>query len=167
MVEAIRSHVSSLRHLRNVQPHLETCADISESLLRVQQTLTRRRTLPQEHWSHLSSSSRSRYENRLLSLQRCLRRLSDMSKRLVEPGKLDLLFNKLGQHYEKLTNVADKLEDTFERLKLRHLYTVASKLTEEANKNRSTYMSAREMYVHKKRGKIPRARRRYPGMASH
>ncbi|KAJ3795014.1 hypothetical protein GGU11DRAFT_747439 [Lentinula aff. detonsa] len=92
----------------------------------------------------------------------------DLSKRIVEPSKLDLLFKKLRQHHEKLTNIADKFDDTFERLKLRHLYTVASKLTEEANRNRSTYMSAREMYLHKKgRGKRPRASRPQPGATAH
>ncbi|KAJ3994996.1 hypothetical protein F5050DRAFT_1713253 [Lentinula boryana] len=167
-VKIIQSGVSSLKHVRNVQPHLMICEHIEKSLFRVEQTLLRQRTLPQEHWSHLSVSSRSRYESRLSSLQRCLRRLSDLSKRIVEPSKLDLLFKKLRQHHEKLTNIADKFDDTFERLKLRHLYTVASKLTEEANRNRSTYMSAREMYLHKKgRGKRPRASRPQPSATAH
>ncbi|KAE9402800.1 hypothetical protein BT96DRAFT_1017365 [Gymnopus androsaceus JB14] len=169
-VESIRLSVFGLGHLRNVQPHLNMCENIAESLSRVRQTLMRRRTLPQEHWSHLSMTSRSKYESRLFSLQRCLRRLSDMSKRIVEPSRLDMLLDKLNQHYEKLTNVADKLDDTYERLKLRHLYMVASKLTEEANRTRSTYMSAREMYVsnhdHKKsragNTKRSRARRSRP-----
>ncbi|KAJ3727655.1 hypothetical protein C8R42DRAFT_707334 [Lentinula raphanica] len=169
MVKVIQAGVSNLQHVRNIQPHLKICEHIDKSLLRVEQTLLRQRTLPQEHWSHLSGPSRTRYESRLSSLQRCLRRLSDLSKRIVEPSKLDVLFKKLRQHHEKLTNIADKFEDTFERLKLRHLYTVAAKLSEEANRNRSTYMSAREMYLHKKvRGKRPRATRLHGhGRTSH
>ncbi|KIK60764.1 hypothetical protein GYMLUDRAFT_595006 [Collybiopsis luxurians FD-317 M1] len=169
-------HQHQHQQVKNVQPLLEVCRNILESLERIRRTLVRRRTLPEEHWSYLSVESKSRYENRLISLQRCLRRLADMTKRIVEPSKLDTLFKKLGQHYDKLTNVADKLDDTFERLKLRHLYAVATKLTEEANKNRSTYMSAREMYVlrkstnhphhhHKSRG--GRSRRPRPAVVSH
>ncbi|KAJ4471520.1 hypothetical protein J3R30DRAFT_3800738 [Lentinula aciculospora] len=153
MVRGVRATLSSISPFTvTVIPYQQMCTRIEESLERVGQSLVRRRQMLKiEESMLLSGSGRKRYEKRLGSLKRCLRRLSDIAKRIVEPGRhLDVLLKKLGEHYDKLTNVADKLEDTFDRLTLQHLYAVASKLTEEANRSRGVYMNARDTYTRRK-----------------
>ncbi|KAH7871919.1 uncharacterized protein C8R40DRAFT_512579 [Lentinula edodes] len=152
IVRGVRGTLSSFYPVRTVVPHLEMCTHIEHSLSRVEKTLITRRTLTDEEWG-LFMERRKRYVKRLGSLQRCLRRLSDVAKRPVEPthtSMLDTLLRKLEEHNDKLTNVADKLDDTFERLKLRHLHAIASRLTEEAHRGRDVYVSAREVYLRRK-----------------
>ncbi|THV06670.1 hypothetical protein K435DRAFT_450944 [Dendrothele bispora CBS 962.96] len=62
-----KSSSSSHSHNNNI----EICERVIDSLSQVERALIRRRDVPEEYWEHFPLSSRSRYERRLRSLERC------------------------------------------------------------------------------------------------
>ncbi|KAK7436542.1 hypothetical protein VKT23_000377 [Stygiomarasmius scandens] len=128
--------------------HIEACERVIDSLSQVEKALVRRRDVPEEYWEHFPPSSRCRYERRLRSLERSLRRLRSMSEHILEGQYrlLEVVVDKFARHHAKLQDVADKLNATFDRLKLRHLHKIASKHVAQANVCRSEYLDAREVY---------------------
>ncbi|KAF9262664.1 hypothetical protein L218DRAFT_396552 [Marasmius fiardii PR-910] len=153
----VRQNLGSIKRLSDsftfLAPSREdqgTCRLLVNTLKRVKESLCRGLLIPGELWKFLSGTKRIRFRNRMLSLRRTLMRLERVSTQLtfLRTERLVDILSKLSDHHKKLTDIASKLDATFELLDLCSLHETAL-----ASKRQSTadlYLKARESYLCKK-----------------
>ncbi|KAJ7198478.1 hypothetical protein GGX14DRAFT_469420 [Mycena pura] len=106
---------------------LALCAQIGDALHAVRRSLQRRTQILPEQWCLRSMSCQSKYDYRLMSLKRTLRRLhalSDVSLCALSANQYERVRRLLEQHHAKLSDLAAKFNATFDRLRIRHFSSV-------------------------------------------
>ncbi|KAJ7750125.1 hypothetical protein DFH07DRAFT_551528 [Mycena maculata] len=99
---------------------LQLCDQVGDALHAVETSLKRRSEISPEEWRLRSISCQRKYDYRLLSLQKTLRRLHVLSSRPPRVSHLEKIRVLLRQHHAKLSDLAAKFNATFDRLRVRH-----------------------------------------------
>ncbi|KAG7091312.1 hypothetical protein E1B28_010357 [Marasmius oreades] len=126
------------------------CTLLVDTLKRVKESLYRGLLVPNDLWKFLSDPKRIRFRNRMLSLRRTLIRLERVSTQLtfLRSEQLVDILSKLGDHHKKLSDIASKLNTTFELLDLYGLHETA--LASKRKSSADLYLKARGSYLCKK-----------------
>ncbi|KAJ6497414.1 hypothetical protein C8R45DRAFT_926130 [Mycena sanguinolenta] len=92
------------------------CDRVGETLHAVEESLRRHRVVPADQWNLRSVSCRRKYDCRITSLQRTLGRLHSLSVVSPRVNQVHKVRKLLQQHLAKLSDLAAKFNDMFDRL---------------------------------------------------
>ncbi|KAF9450110.1 hypothetical protein P691DRAFT_811132 [Macrolepiota fuliginosa MF-IS2] len=154
MLEWVSTGIEDIKVLRDyfirmcavyfLRKHIDVTYRVETALLNVQSAIDRRRNMPQSHLDIRTAEWQEKFELRLMSFRTTVQRLNTL-RRFVEARKrlteqhLEMLFQKLLAHEMKYTDIAAKLQASYDRLQLRHLHTqleTSYKAEVEARKER-------------------------------
>ncbi|KAK1235110.1 hypothetical protein PQX77_001676 [Marasmius sp. AFHP31] len=149
--QSIKRLCDNLEFLAPSRDDKGICKLLINALQRVKDSLTRGLLIPNDLWKFLSEPKRVTFRNRLLSLRRTLTRLERVSTHLtfLRSERLALIVSKLGDHHKKLSDIASKLDATFDLLDLCGLHETAS-ISKRNSPAEQHYLKARESYLRKK-----------------
>ncbi|KAJ6534034.1 hypothetical protein DFH09DRAFT_1284297 [Mycena vulgaris] len=132
---------------------LALCDQLSEALNAVQKSLKRRADIPPEEWRLRSVSCQRKYDHRLMSLQKTLKRLHFLSTAAPRVNQFAKLRELLKHHHAKLSDLAAKFNATFDRLHVRHfsvllmgVYNETQRRLDARKEERKTSRAARWPY---------------------
>ncbi|KAK7057781.1 hypothetical protein R3P38DRAFT_2843004 [Favolaschia claudopus] len=100
----------------------DLCDRVRNALCAVQESLHRHQTLPVEQCRMRSASYRHKYDRRINSLHRTLRRLHSLSSMSPRATQITRLRKLLESHDTKLSDLARKFNGMFDRLRERYLH---------------------------------------------
>ncbi|KAJ6488259.1 hypothetical protein C8R47DRAFT_1196359 [Mycena vitilis] len=100
------------------------CDKIATALHAVQKSLRDHRVVPPEQWGQRSVSCCRKYDQRLMSLQRTLRRLHVLSSISPRINQVNRLRKLLEQYIAKLSDLAAKFNAMLDRVRDRHINTI-------------------------------------------
>ncbi|KAF7350894.1 hypothetical protein MSAN_01651500 [Mycena sanguinolenta] len=92
------------------------CDRVGKMLHAVEESLRRHRVVPADQWNLRSVSCRRKYDTRIKSLQRTLSRLHNLSVVSPRVNQIHKVRKLLQQHLAKLSDLATKFNDMFDRL---------------------------------------------------
>ncbi|KAJ7478613.1 hypothetical protein B0H11DRAFT_2028042 [Mycena galericulata] len=99
---------------------LALCDQVGDALQAVEASLKRRSEIPPEEWRLRSISCQRKYDHRLISLRKTLKRLHVLSTTRPRVSQFENIRVLLRQYHAKLSDLAVKFNATFDRLRVRH-----------------------------------------------
>ncbi|KAJ7744690.1 hypothetical protein B0H16DRAFT_1559850 [Mycena metata] len=99
------------------------CNTVTDALYAVQTSLKRHRAVVPEQWRLRTGSCQRKYDQRLMSLKKTLQRLHTLSTASPRINQVDKFCKLLEQYNTKLSDLAVKINATFDRLHDRHWNT--------------------------------------------